>query len=910
MKYMLPYLICLSAVTPCLAQQADNYTRQQLDHFERSIRPVLIQHCIACHGPQRQEGDLRLDSREAILTGGTRGSAIDLSKQGDSLLLKALRHQDGLEMPPEGRLPEGVLSNFSRWIKQDAAWPRTFALPSHLDPSQHWAFQPISNPVVPAASHPNGDGTSIDSFILTGLLKHNLSPSKRADRATLARRVYQDIIGLPPTTEQLKQFLNDQSPAAYETLVDSALNNVQFGVHWARMWMDIARYADNKGYIFYLNREFKWAYTYRDYLIESFNQDRSFRTMIVEQIAADQVVQNDLSSLRAMGFVTLGDYFVNNKYDMIDDRIDVITRGLMGLTVTCARCHDHKFDPIPTSDYYGLYGVLDSSHDPIVPPLFGDPPQDPSYLAFEAQLQEKQQKLDDFVNTTINDLRDDGRTRISDYLMAAYFERNNPDSDNFMLLTDKGALNPRMIRRWKNFLKDEQADKLSIWRVWNAYAAVADDVLQSKTDEIYQELMADKDQINAIIVSYVLEAKPTTMLQVAQRYEKALLHVKTLRPKGGDSWGTTDAKQIARSMYSPHSPAEIPVNIGFDFLDLFPDRETQAEFKKILEDVENFIRNDPAAPPRALVLNDNKTPSEPYVFHRGNPNIRGPYVSRSFLSILDPDGQPFQHGSGRLELAQKIASPDNPLTARVMSNRIWAKLMGSGIVATTSDFGVRGASPTHPQLLDHLATYFIEHDWSVKSLIRFIVMSQTYQQSSDSIHYPSNDDPDNHFLWKANRKRLAWEQIRDAIIHATGELDTSTSGPAFDLGDNWIPRRSAFSYINRLDIPTLLRTFDYPSPDASTGIRSQTTVPQQALWFFNNNFIQQAVTRITQRSELQNITDQTQRVAYLYRLLFSREPSMSEYTTIKSFLGTAGSETALSDLIHVLLMTNEFIFIN
>ena len=910
MKYMLPYLICLCAVTTCLAQQAESYTRQHLDHFERSIRPVLVQHCIGCHGPQRQEGDLRLDSRKAILTGGSRGPAIDLVKRGDSLLLKALRHQDGLEMPPDGKLPEGILANFARWIKHDAAWPTTFVLPSHLDPTQHWAFKPISDPAVPVVSHPNGDGTSIDPFILTGLSKHNLSPSERADRATLARRVYQDIIGLPPTTEQLNVFLNDQNPAAYRTLVDSAMENPQFGVHWARMWMDIARYADNKGYIFYLNREFKWAFTYRDYLIESFNEDRSFQTMIVEQIAADQVVDKDLGALRAMGFVTLGDYFVNNKYDMIDDRIDVITRGLMGLTVTCARCHDHKFDPIPTSDYYGLYGVLDSSHDPIVPPLYEDPPQHPEYLAFDEQLKEKKDKLDVFVNTTIHKLREDGRTRIAEYLMAAYFERNNPDSDNFMLLTDKGALNPRMIRRWKNFLKDEQTNNMSIWRVWNTFAAVGDDDLGSKFEGIHRDLISDKHQINPIIVNYVLDTNPTTMLQVAQQYEKALLYVKALTPQEGDNWGTAESQQIARSMYSPIAPAEIPVNIGFDFLDLFPDRETQAEFKKILEDVENFIRNEPAAPPRALVLHDNKTPTEPYFFNRGNPNNRGPYVPRSFLTILDPDREPFQRGSGRLELAQKIASPENPLTARVMSNRIWAELMGSGLVATPSDFGIRGATPTHPLLLDHLATYFVDNDWSIKSLIRLIVMSQTYQQSSDSIDKTSNHDPDNRFLWKSNRKRLTWEQTRDAIIHATGELDASISGPSFGLEETWIPRRSAFSYINRLDIPTLLRTFDYPSPDASAGKRSQTTVPQQALWFFNNQFIQEAVARISRRSELANITEPSHRIANLYRLLFSREPSKSEYATITTFLNRAESDTAFADLIHVLLMSNEFVFIN
>lgn len=908
MKTSFLNLFILSIPIMCGELFANDYSRQDLDHFEGTIRPVLIQHCIECHGPQRMEGELRLDSRAAILEGGVRGPAIDLSNRNDSLLLKALRREGDLAMPPNQKLADDIVANFARWIRNDAAWPKTFALPSNLDPAQHWSFKPISSPEVPRNAHPNGVGTSVDPFIIRTLSEHHLTPTKRANRTTLARRVYQDIIGLPPTVSQLNEFVNDSTPFAYETFVDKAIANSQFGVHWARMWMDIARYADNKGYIFYLNREFKWAFTYRDYLIESFNEDRSFQSMIIEQIAADQIVGADKRPLRAMGFITLGDYFVNNKHDMIDDRIDVITRGLMGLTVTCARCHDHKFDPISTEEYYGLYGVLDSSHDPIVPPLYDVAPETDGYLAFNQQLQEKKKKLEEFVSSTVNNLRSDGRTRIAAYLMAAYDERNKPDSDNFMLLTDKGALNPRMIRRWKNYLQDEQTKESSVWRVWNTFAAIPNDQLEEKINVLYQQLLDQQHQTNPIVMRFVLESPPGSMLQVAQRYEKALLYVKTLTPAAGESWNDPNAEQLAQSMYAPNAPAEIPVNIGFDFLDLFPDRATQADFKKVLEDVENYIRNDPAAPPRALVLLDNESPTEPYVFKRGNPNSRGNYVPRTFLSILDPDPAPFQDGSGRLELARKIATPDNPLTARVITNRIWKQLMGTGIVATPSDFGLRGAPPSHPQLLDHLSSRFIASGWSIKSLIKLIVMSQTYQQDSDPAAAPPNVDPSNRLLWMANRKRLTWEQTRDAIIHASGQLDHTTSGPPFALNEVWVPRRSVFSYINRLDIPTLLRSFDYPSPNASIGIRSQTTVPQQALWFFNNPFLKEATTRIESRPEFEPTIGEGPRIVNLYLLLFSREPNPSETAAITEFLKKP--ETDFQDLIHVLLMSNHFIFVN
>lgn len=906
MRIELAIIVGLTFLASATSLKAEEFSRADLNHFERTIRPILIKHCLQCHGPQRQEGDLRLDSRVHMLTGGTRGAAINLKKSNDSLILKAINHENDLTMPPDQKLPDSVIANFSRWLSRGASWPATFELPVELDPTQHWAFQPISNPAVPEFDHPNGAGSSIDPFVLAKLSKQELKPAPRASKNALARRVYQDLTGLPPSVDALDAYLNNGEDDAYDALIDEVLSSPQFGVHWARMWMDIARYADNKGYIFYLNREFKWSYTYRDYLIESFNDDRSFQQMIHEQLAADQLANEDQRPLRAMGFVTLGDYFVNNKYDMIDDRIDVITRGLMGLTVTCARCHDHKFDPIPTADYYGLYGVLDSSHDPIVPPLYEQPEETPEYIEFKIQLDIKQAALESFVDTTISNLKEDGRTRIADYLIAAYNERNKPDSDNFMLLTDKGALNPRMIRRWKNHLA-EMAET-SEWGIWEAFASIPDERFSTQADQVFRELQSVKDEHNSIVSKHLLATEPKSMQQVAEAYERALLQAKESVNREGEACDDPDILQLASSLYGPTAPPDIPVNIGFDFLDLFPDRATQAEFKKVLEDVEKYIRNNAAAPARALVLYDNKTPTEPYIFRRGNPNNRGAYVPRRFLSILDPDGTPFEQGSGRLELARKIASPDNPLTARVMVNRIWHQLMGQGIVSTPSDFGIRGAKPTHPMLLDHLATEFIGNGWSIKSTIKQILLSQTYQQSSDASTTPESD-PDNSLYWKAERKRLTWEQTRDAVIHATGELDLSHSGPSFPLNNSWTPRRSVFSYINRLDIPTLLRAFDYPSPNASSGMRTETTVPQQALWFFNNPFIHSSVNRIASRTEISEGNSQ-ERITFLYLLLFSRLPEPTETSAIEAFLLNNDSDQGLKDLIHVLLMSNEFVHID
>ena len=887
-----------------------DFTGAQLEHFEKSIRPLLIDNCIACHGPQRQEGELRLDSREAILRGGVRGPAYNTDDPKNSVILEAVRHANGLKMPPEKKLTHDQIRALERWITHGAAWSKTFTLPAEFDPTKHWAFQPNPSPAPPTITGLPDSVQPIDRFIIRRLMDAELTMNPPADRITLMRRAYQDTIGLPPTPEQAATFLNDDSPSAYEKMVDSLLASPQFGVHWARMWMDIARYADNKGYIFYLNREFQWAYTYRDYLIESFNEDRSFKRMILEQLAADQLeLADDRRPLRAMGFVTLGDYFVNNKYDMIDDRIDVITRGLMGLTVTCARCHDHKFDPIPTADYYSLYGVLNSSHDPIVPPLYATPPDTPEYQNFSSALRVKQQTLETFLETTITNLREDGRTRISEYLLAAYRERNNPNSDDFMLLTDKGALNPRMIRRWINHLKEQPDAPTSPWYIWNQYSKIDQDQFANDQLGTFKSLSAIKSELNSFLVPRVLNTPPKNMEDLAQRYQNALLEVKAILNQEGPLCDDPDILQLGLSLYGESAPADIPVNIGFDFLDLFPDRATQAEFKKLLEDVEGFIRNDPAAPPRALVLHDNKTATEPYVFMRGNPNNRGNYVQRKFLTILSPDDRPFEHGSGRLELAQRIASDTNPLTARVLVNRLWAKIFGLGIVATTSDFGLRGTKPSHPMLLDYLANQFIESGWSVKTLIRQMLLSQAYQQSSASEHIP-DIDPTNLLLWRSNRKRLTWEQTRDALLQVTGEMNLETHGRSFDLNNAWLPRRTVFGYINRLDIPTLLRTFDYPSPNTSSGSRSSTTIPQQALWFLNNDFLRQVVTRVRSRLDKHEFEKGQQQVSYLYSLFYSRTPEQFELETALDFLANSEGHDPLSDLIQVLLMSNEFVYLN
>jgi hypothetical protein len=919
MKLYLQIIAILILATSHSALSAQDFAARHIEFFESRIRPLLINSCIECHGPQRQEGELRLDSRAAILTGGSRGSAVTDMRALSGPLLDAVGYKhDDLQMPPDGPLTDREVGDLRRWVKLGMPWPEDFHLPPNLDPSRHWAYLPIQSPNLPDVRKWTWPQTGIDRFILAKLEEAQLTPSDPASKQHLIRRLYLDVLGIPPSPEQVTRYLSDESQNATEQLVDRILTSPELGPKWARHWLDIARYADNKGYVFYLNREFSWSYTYRDYVIEAFNSDLNYDQFLLEQLAADQLdLGADKRPLRAMGLLTVGAYFTNNTHDIIDDRIDVVTRGLMGVTVTCARCHDHKYDPFTQNDYYALYGVIANSHDPIVPPLYESPPDTDAYREFKKQLDVKQTALESFITNTVANLREDGRTRITEYLIAAYNQRNNPDSSNFMLLTDKGAINPRMIRRWINYLKYEGDSGSPIWNIWNAYSQIPDDEFTEKSGEVFQQLTAEMPETNSIIAKACLEAAPETIDQLAKWYADALLQVKqswmeTTADPNNQATQLEDraAEQLRLALYGEGSPPEIPTMMTWGFLDLFPDRTTQGEFKKLLGDVEGFIRSGAGAPPRALTLKENDVLAPSHVFVRGNPFNKGEHVPRSFPKVLSNDDGILHNGSGRLELANRIVAPSNPLTARVIVNRIWAHYFGRGLVHTTSDLGIRSGTPSHPQLLDYLATRLIQGGWSLKQLHREILLSAVYQQKSLDRTEATEKDPENQLLWKFNRKRLSWEATRDSLLAVTDEMSSQLGGPSFNLSAAWNPRRSVYAYINRLDVPTLLTTFDFPNPNVSIGDRSETTIAPQALYFLNNTFFAEITKRVLGRSDVRQTTDIQQRIELLYHILLGREPTVDDRADCSDFLGSNPDGVKWRMLIHVLVMSNEFLFVD
>ncbi len=746
--WLLPLLLAAGGNASWAAEPSDS------EFFEKHVRPVLVEQCLSCHGPKKQKSSLRVDSRTALLQGGDTGPALVPGQPEKSLLLQAVRQAGELKMPPKGKLSDQDVENLTVWVRKGAPWPETAGKDTNRTPTvaevraRHWAFQPVRQPAIPAVQDAKGGRNPIDAFVLAGLKTKGMPPSPLADRRTLIRRATFDLHGLPPTPEEVEAFVSDPAPDAFNRLLDRLLASPRYGERWGRHWLDVARYADTKGYVFQEERRYPFSYTYRDYVIRAFNEDLPYDQFLLQQLAADQLpLGEDRKPLAALGFLTLGRRFLNNVHDIIDDRIDVTMRGLQGLTVGCARCHDHKYDPIPSRDYYSLYGVFASSIEPKDQPLLGAPEPTEEYRKFEEELKKREQVVAEF-----------------------------------------------------------------------------------------------------------------------QEKHKAELSARN--------------------------------------------RKFRDELRNLQKKVEEWKVSSPGSPPRAMALVDASSPVTPQVFRRGNPNNRGESVPRQYLEVLaGPERQPFRKGSGRLELAQTIASKENPLTARVMVNRVWMLHFGQGLVRTPGNFGLRGDPPTHPELLDFLARSFMDQGWSIKNLHRLIMTSAVYQQASDDNPSGLSLDPDNRLLWKMNRRRLELEALRDSLLAAAGRLDLKMGGKGVDiLTAPFSTRRTVYGFIDRQNLPGFFRTFDLASPDASTPQRHNTTVPQQALFLMNSPFAIEQARAFVNRPDVTALAKDEMKIDRLYRLAFGRPATREEVQLGLRFL--KGSAEAWVEYGQVLLLSNEFAFVD
>ena len=824
-----------------------------LEFFETHVRPLLADACVECHGPDLQQGGVRLDTRAGMFAagedGGEIGPAVIPGDAAGSRLLEVLAHaDDDLGMPPEGKLPDDRIAVLTAWVERGAPWPEEAARPvPAADPAAHWAFRPVVRPPVPDVA----GATPVDRFLNAKLTAAGIEPAGAAPRRTQIRRLYLDLLGVPPTWDELQTALADLSaedgrPDAWPRLVERVLADPRHGPRWARHWLDVARYADTTGYVGgNRSTRYPFAWTYRDWVADAFNRNLPFDRFVTLQLAADRLgLAADDPDLAAMGFLTLGDRFLNNPVLIADDRVDVASRGLLGLTVACARCHDHKYDPVPTEDYYALYGVFRSSVAPDELPVVGAVPDTPAGRAFVAERDRLSAAAATVDAELLDTVRRDLRDRFGDHLAAAAG------------VAPKDGLRSHAVRVFRKRLAKADADDPVLGR-WVALRDGASD-----------------------------EAPAA----VAAEFNAAAAE-----------WGDRPPGDPLRTIVKGWTQIEPRVLRGY--LNQAERKRSDAAAAKLTA----FLADSPAAPPRAHVLHDRSRREWNTVFVRGDTSRRGKeIVPHAVPSILTggelvevcPDGV-----SGRAELAAAIVDPANPLTARVFVNRVWAWRFGTGLVTTPSDFGTRADPPSHPALLDWLADGFVRSGWDVKALHRRIVGSDAYRRGAGPAAGDARD-PGNRLLSRFPRRRLSFEALRDAALAAAGVLDERIGGRPADLFDRAAPhrRRTLYGIVDRNDPPGAPRNFDFPSPDATADARTETAVPQQGLYALNGPDL------AAWGAALAASLPPGDPVAPLYRRVLLRDPTAAERDRAERFLASAGADGAAL-LAHVLLMSNEFSYL-
>lgn len=1198
------------AASPWL-QAADGPSAADVEFFETKIRPVLVEHCYKCHSDQIKtpKGNLRLDTREALAAGGDSGPAVVPGKPGESPLLSALKYED-TQMPPKGKLPAAVIADFEKWISMGAPDPRSGAAakvatarPKSVNVADFWAFQKPSPQAPPDVRQTTLVKNEIDRFILNKLEEKGMKSAPQADRRTLLRRAWFDLVGLPPSPEAVEAFEKDTSPGAFEKVIDGLLASPHYGERWGRYWLDLARYAQDQAHTFKA-RMYPNGWLYRDWVVRSLNDDMPYSQFLQYQIAADLINPPDVYRHRAaLGLFALGPvYYQDNgekdkaMADEWDDRLDTLMRGTQAMTVACARCHDHKFDPVTMADYYGTLGIFAST----------DYAEEPSVSAevveargkADAAVAAAKLKIDAFAAAQIGQARLGLTSKIPDYMAAAWNilsdQKTEKPKKNKKYFEQKAAaanLHPQLLERWTNLLAGEKdfAENRDLPRAYlSDWAAFRKTNLQTKTPgdwkpappadaearvrEIGHEIQAKAEKLavhrpelarhygenyaflketdrykakageiplgnlfddargtilSSAVASDVFKTPATEnslgVVKVAHGWGKSTAvaegiridfseigsdkheHGRVVNDAWSDEGGisttgkktgagigrteqgigmhanaliTFDLDEIRRSgllpqglplslkvdraginddslgsgadvnfavvLTKPHTkrseydaivgawlngqPARVVEN---DTLYHFKPNGTaavksdgkfvtfnvpvppQAHYLTIVatgarsSETENTISSDhavlsgirleydasavqltqagsridkadkPAIDPEKMadearflselfddrgVLGLPPAAIEPYlkdadakaygslkseltrlekaagaiqitlahtlkegtsrdlnIYMAGDPRKQGSPAPRGFpAAFLAGSGHSSSKkvsGSGRLELAQAITSNDNPLTARVMVNRVWAGHFGTGIVKTLNNFGQLGERPSHPELLDWLAVDFVQHGWSLKRLHKLIMLSGTYQQASSGD--PGNDqpDPENRLLWRANRRRLEIEPWRDAVLCISGRLDTTFGGPSAELTDSY-NRRTIYGYVSRHRLNELLRLFDFPDPNITSGERTVTTVPLQQLFVLNSDFMQSQARAFAGRLKSEAGETAEAQVRRAFALLYGRKPEPAELESSMAFLNSAGQATTgeklspLEQFCLAMLGTNELLYVD
>lgn len=924
---LFPLTLAVSSITPAFAAISDD------EFFEKNIRPVLIEHCMECHGEKKQKGGLRLDSRAAAIAGGDLGAALLPGHPDRSPLIEAVRYEkDDMQMPPKKKLPDAVIADLMEWVKRGAPWPggsEEVAIskadgPMNFTPEHlaHWAFQPVRKPAVPRPENDKWCRTDIDRFILSKLEAQNRQPTPPVDDTTLLRRLSFDLTGLPPTQEEIAAY----QPETHAAQVDAYLGSIHHAERYARHWLDVARYADSNGSE--VDHAMANAWRYRDYVVRSLHADVPFDRFVREQVAGDLLPDMDEDSLTATGFLMLGPKALADldkpklAMDIVDEQVDTLGRAFMGLTLGCARCHDHKFDPVGDEDYYALAGIFKSTRTMVdmtkrVVTWHERPPGGAEDAARIEALTRRIATLQKERNASVP-AKSKATPKLAaeaTYLVieAEDFTRANVRVDTDSVGRGIGVVRTRM--EYPDRIEYEfELPSAGEYQLELRYAAK-----ESRPTEITLngnlEEMAGAAEVTG-------DWTPQAQRWFVQGRYLFLKGRNTLVFGRDGPVPLFDKFLIGRVSAEPHSKkvahtpsAKSPVDTG---VDLERKRKIDAEIAATQGELESI--------PTVMAPVDGPV-ADTTILVRGNPGMPGEVVTRGFLRIV-PELQgvtkPDAAQSGRLELARWLTHPAHPLTARVIVNRVWLWHFGEGLTPSPDNFGLRGEAPTHPELMDWLAAWFMENGWSLKKLHRLICESAVYRCQT------GNGEP-------SPFRRLSAEELRDAMLAVSGRLDRTVSGSLMTVmnrtyanGGNAppdivsqmhydTPRRSLYLPVVRGALHDFFSVFDYPDPGMLTGKRSQTTVAPQALFLMNSPFVKEQASAFAQRV-LKMGPDDTARVRAAHLLAFSRPAREAEVAMTLAFLErdetalreageTSPRNMAWSRLCHALLISNDFLYL-
>ena len=904
----------------------------QAELFEKKVRPIFAAKCQGCHSGASAKAGLDLSSGAGFRRGTDSGSVLDSSRPDESRLLKAVGYLERVKMPPTGKLSDTEIESLREWVRGGAHWPGTdssiAAAPRAAGYSralrEFWSFRPIQKTTPPPIKNPAWARNEIDRFLLSKLEEKGLEPSPEADKATLLRRATFDLTGLPPTESEIRAFLADESPTAFERVVDRLLNSPRYGEKWGRHWLDLARYADSTGAD--EDHRYPYAWRYRDYVIGSFNEDLPYDRFLREQIAGDLLPSADgkevnMRGIIATGFLALGPKLIAEQdkvkmlYDIIDEQIDVSSRAVLGLTIACARCHDHKFDPVSTKDYYALASIFASSKnleklEGTVSQLYFAPLSEKTvtqtWEAHKKRIEAKQEELDSLTAEEGRTYRDALAPRLTDYMLGAravYEGGEKPDE-----VAQRRNLDPAVLEVWVVYLKPTRERRVHL--------------------EPWQK------------------ALPAEWNAVATKYQKEFIRTATVRREAQAAWKREVEIAKAANKTPPPAPQFFPGDDRYftevssgkgpfalpekDKENVFTDagRSRYAQLQAELQAIKDAA---PPEPPLACGLAEGPVVDQP-VFHRGSPDAKGEIVPKRFPLVLAGDQQPaITKGSGRKELADWLSSPSNPLPARVMANRIWQGHFGQGLVRTPSNFGIVGERPSHPELLDWLASEFIARGWSMKAMHHLLMLSSAYRMSSDTSDLKRDRDPDNRLLSRFSMRRLAVEEMRDSLLQIDGTLDL-TMGGTLQSGDGTdkefsdgrmsldparSKRRTIYLPLRRSNLPSILNLFDFGDATTHTEARSQTNVAPQALFMMNSGFAGERAKTLAELLNHEGGTDR-EKIERGWLLALGRMPDQAQIGDALEYLKHFPSGSmepdrkamAWTSYCKTLISSNDFLYVH